>query len=200
MKQQKTAGNVLRQEVAVTVREHSTAPAHIVFDVLANLPGHLQWGGAEASTLLSMEAPGGQATAGTEFTSTAEDGICRMQDSSVVTEAVRPLSFERVSESALTSKRSGTKADWLLVHRYDIEMDGSQSDVIYRCRLVRANGLPGPLATFGIPVLRSLASLEWARASRAGLRRLIAAAETMATAAPASMTRKEQDDGKASDR
>lgn len=199
MKQQKTAGNVLRQEVAVTVSQHSTAPAHIVFDVLANLPGHLMWGGAEASTLLFMDAPEGQATAGTEFSSTAEDGICRMQDSSVVTEAVRPLSFERVTESVLTSKRNGTKADWLTVHRYDIEADGSQSSITYRCRLVRANGLPGPLAMFGIPVLRSLASLEWARASRAGLRRLVAAAESMAQASPASETRKEQDDGKAKD-
>ncbi|SLK13693.1 hypothetical protein [Arthrobacter sp. P2b] len=180
MKRQQTAGNVLKHEIAVTVREHTTAPSPVVFDVLANLTGHMQWGGAEASTLLSMEAPEGQATAGTEFISTAEDGTCRMTDSSVVTEAVRPVRFERVTESAVASKRNGTTADWLLVHRYDIEADGNHSDVTYTCRLVRASGLPGLLALYGIPVLRSLARLEWARASGAGLRRLTAAAETSA--------------------
>jgi hypothetical protein len=122
------------------------------------------------------------ATAGTEFMSTAEDGTCRMTDSSVVTEAVRPLRFERVTESAVESKKKGTTAAWLLVHRYNIEADGNQSNVTYTCRLVRASGLPGVLALYGIPVLRSLARLEWARASRAGLRRLTAAAETTARA------------------
>ncbi|UZX04702.1 SRPBCC family protein [Arthrobacter sp. CDRTa11] len=199
MKQQRTAGNVLSQEVAVTVREHTTAPAYAVFDVLTNLPGHLQWGGAEASTLLSMAAPEGQAPAGTEFSSTAEDRICRIRNSSVVTEAVRPLRFEQVTESALVSKKNGTTADWVLVHRYEIEADGNQSNVTYTCRLVRATGLPGLLAMFGIPVLRSIASVQWARASRAGLRRLIAAAETAAQGEPAPTTRKEQDNGKAND-
>ena len=69
-----------------------------------------------------------------------------------------------------------------LVHRYGIEPDGSQCDITYTCRLVRASALPGVLAIYGIPVLRSLASFEWARASSAGLRRLIAAAETSARA------------------
>jgi hypothetical protein len=182
MRQQRTAANVLRREVTVVVREHSTAPAGTVFDVLADLPGHPGWGGAEATTLLSMEAPPGQAAAGTEFTSTAEDAIYRMRDSSVITEAVRPSRFERVTESALESKKNGTSADWLLVHRYEIRPDGNQSEVIYTCRLVCATALPGVLAMFGMPVLRSLAAREWARASRAGLRRLIAAAETTARA------------------
>jgi len=51
--------------------------------------------------------------------------------------------------------------------------DGNQSDVTYTCRLVRATALPGLLGMLRTPVLRSLASLEWARASRAGLLRLI---------------------------
>ena len=178
MKQQSTAGNVLNHEIAVTVHQHATVPADIVFDVLANLSHHMLWGGADASTLLSMQAPPGQATAGTEFTSTAEDRICRMRDSSVVTEALRPWMFERVTESAVESKKHGTKASWLLVHRYEIEAAAEQSDVSYTCRLVRASGLPGPLAMFGFPVLRSLAMHEWARANKEGLGRLIAAAET----------------------
>ena len=182
MRQQRTAANVLRREVTVTVREHSTAPAGTVFDVLADLPGHPGWGGAEATTLLSMEAPPGQAAVGTEFMSTAEDAICRMRDSSVVTEAVRPSRFERVTESALESKKNGTPADWLLVHRYEIRPDGNESDVTYTCRLVRATALPGILAVFGTPVLRSFAAREWERASKTGLRRLVAAAEKTARA------------------
>lgn len=180
MKQQGAMANILKHELAVTVREHSIVPTHVVFDVLADLPGHVGWGGAEASTLLSMEAPSGQAVAGTEFTSTAEDSICRMRDSSVVTEAVRPMRFELVTESALESKRNGTPADWVLVHRYDIEPAGSGSQITYTCRLVRASALPGLLVMLGIPVLRPVAVAEWARASKAGLKRLVAAAETKA--------------------
>lgn len=180
MKQQRATANILKHELAVTVREHAMVPAHVVFDVLADLPGHLDWGGAEASTLLSMDAPPGPAVAGMEFTSTAEDAICRMRDSSVVTEAVRPTQFERVTESALESKRKGTLADWVLVHRYEIEPAGNWSDITYTHRLVRASAFPGLLAMLGIPVLRSVAVAEWRRASRAGLRRLAAAAETKA--------------------
>ncbi|MET3176676.1 UNVERIFIED_ORG: hypothetical protein ABIB52_004551 [Arthrobacter sp. UYCu721] len=69
-----------------------------------------------------------------------------------------------------------------MVTEAEIEPDGNQSNVTYTCRLVRATALPGLLAIYGIPVLRSLASLEWARASRAGLRRLIAAAVATARA------------------
>jgi hypothetical protein len=182
MKQQRTAANVLKREVSVTVREHSAAPAQAVFDVLADLSGHPGWGGAGASMLLSMDAPQGQATAGTEFTSTAEDAVCRIRDSSVITEAVRPSRFEQVTESALESRKNGEPANWLLVHRYEIQPVGDRSDVTCTCRLVRASALPGIRVMFGLPLLRSLAAFEWAQASRAGLRRLIAEAERAARA------------------
>lgn len=180
MQQQKGAANVLKREVAVTVRERAKAPADTVFDVLADLPGHFDWGGAEASTLLSIEAPALPAAVGTEFTSTGEDAICRMRDSSVVTEAARPSRFERVTDSALELKRNGKPADWVLVHRYEMEPDGNQCGITYTCRLVRASALPGALSLFGIPGLRSIAAIEWSRAARAGLRRLVVAAETRA--------------------
>lgn len=182
MTQQRSAANVLKHERAVTVRAHAKAPADKVFDVLANLSGYLGWGGAEASTLLSIDAPAGQATAGTEFTSTAEDAICRMQDSSVITEAVRPSTFEKVTESALVTKKNGRPANWLVAHRYEIQADGDQSDITYTCRLIRASALPGALAVYGIPVLRWFVTLEWARASKAGAKRLAAAAESTARA------------------
>ncbi|MBT2596550.1 hypothetical protein [Arthrobacter sp. ISL-72] len=178
MARQMASANVLKHELAVTVRKKSTATTYKVFDVLADLSGHRGWGGAEASRLVSMDAPGGPARTGTEFTSTSEDAICRIWDSSVVTEAARPATFEKVTESRLETKRKGTPAQWLLVHRYEIEPDGVGSQITYTCRLVRADALPGPLALFGIPVLRSFASHEWAHASRAGLLRLVATAET----------------------
>ncbi|MBT2538568.1 hypothetical protein [Arthrobacter sp. ISL-69] len=178
MTRQMASANVLKHELAVMVREKSKATANTVFNTLANLSGHPGWGGAEAATLLSVDAPAGPAMAGTEFTSTSEDATCRIWDSSVVTEAVRPATFEKVTESRLKTKRKGTPAQWLLVHRYEIEPVGVGSRITYTCRLVRADALPGSLALLGIPVLRWLASREWARASRAGLRRLVAAAET----------------------
>ncbi|MDQ0078402.1 hypothetical protein [Arthrobacter oryzae] len=177
MTRQMAAANVLKHELVVTVWRKSTAQADVVFDTLADLSGHPGWGGAEASTLLSVDAPAGPAIAGVEFTSTSEDAICRIWDSSVVTQAVRPATFEKVTESRLETKRKGSPAQWLMVHRYEVEPDGDRSKITYTCRLVRANALPGSLALYGIPVLRSLASREWARPSRAGLRRLVAAAE-----------------------
>jgi len=177
MTRQTASANILKHELAVTVREKSKAAASTVFDTLADLSSHPAWGGAEASRLLSIDAPVRPAMGGTEFTSTAEDAICRMWDSSVVTEAARPATFEKVTESRLETKRGGTPAQWLLVHRYEIEPDGVGSRITYTCRLVRADALPGPLALFGIPVLRTFSYREWARASRQGLRRLVAAAE-----------------------
>jgi hypothetical protein len=182
MMQQRTGANVLKREVAVTVREHAAASADRVFHVLTDVSAHVRWGGAEASTLLSVNAPAGPATAGTEFSSTAEDAICWIKDSSVVTEAVPPLTFEKVTDSGLENKKTGTPADWLVVHRYEIQPDGGHSNITYTTRIVRASALPGRLAVFGIPVLRRLAALELARASKAGLRRLAAAAETSARA------------------
>lgn len=165
------------REVAVTVRERTMAPPQLVFDALADPQRYLDWGGAEASTLLSIDAPPGSATVGTEFTSTGEDMVCEMWDSSVVTEATPPLRFERVVDSAVTVKRSGKTADWVLVHRYELEPDGSGTTVTYASRLVRASALPGPLSMLGIPVLRTIALREWSKAAQAGLHRLIVAAE-----------------------
>lgn len=177
MKQKRDTANALGRELVITVREQAKVPAHTVFDTLVDLSGHLSWGGAEASTLLSIEAPSGPATVGTEFTSSAEDAMCRMRDSSVVTEASRPTTFERVTESALEHKRSGKSAKWVVVHRYEIAPDGNLCAVSYTGRIVRATALPGALAVLGIPWLRAIAAWEWTRASKAGVRRLIVAAE-----------------------
>lgn len=103
--------------------------------------------------------------------------MCRMQDSSVVTEAVRPTRFERVTDSRVEVKRSGKAADWVVVHRYETEPDSDECTVTYTCRLVRASVLPGALSMLGVRGLRAIAAWEWSRASRAGLRRLTAAAE-----------------------
>jgi len=177
MKQRKGPANVLWRELVMTVRESAKAPARTVFDLLVDLPGHMGWGGAEASTLLSIEAPSEPAAVGSEFTSFTEDAMCRMRDSSVVTEATRPITFERVAESALEHKRNGKSAVWVVVHRYEIEPDGDTCAVSYTCRIVRASSLPGALAVLGIPGLRAIAAWEWTRASKAGLHRLVEAAE-----------------------
>ncbi|MFJ5958827.1 hypothetical protein ACIQC5_23045 [Paenarthrobacter sp. NPDC092416] len=200
MKMHKAPGNVLPREAMISVREHTMAPVLTVYDVLSNVTGRLRWGGAEAAVLLSVEAPEGQLTVGSEFTSTAEVRIWRLRDSSVITEAIRPLRFECVTDSTVEQTKNGATADWLLVHHYDISEHGHQGDISYTCRLISATGLPGALTILRFPVLRSLATYVWARASRSGLRRLIAAAETMAQGEPVPVKEKEEDHGKAVDK
>jgi len=53
------------------------APAEAVYDVLADLPSHLDWAGDRQATttrLLTMDAPSGPAGVGTEFRTTGSDG------------------------------------------------------------------------------------------------------------------------------
>ena len=103
--------------------ERSAAPAEIVYDLLADLRSHAEWGGRRQRSkkfrLTSIEAPPGPAGVGTEFGSTGVDPSGRFTDSSVVTEATRPAVFEFVTEARLQPKR-GEVLEWTNVHRYEI--------------------------------------------------------------------------------
>ena len=81
----------------------SSAPPEGVYELLADLRSHLDWAGQrqlETTRLLTMNAPSGPATVGTEFRTTGSDGkVARFSDRSVVTEATRPQVFEFVTES-----------------------------------------------------------------------------------------------------
>lgn len=171
------------RELVTTATQPSRALAEAVWDVLADLPTHGAWavGHGKEGGLSSIEAPAGPAAVGTEFTSTGEDRTCRMTDQSVVTEADRPTVFEFVTESAMELKRGGKRSDWTVVHRYDIVSDAGGCTVSHTNRVTRASALPGALAVFKLPVLRSIAMKEMSGEVKRGLAQLVRAAEERAS-------------------
>jgi hypothetical protein len=180
--------NILRgRRLEGRISEACRAPAETVYDLLVDIERHLQWGGtmrSRGSRLLSIEAPTSAATVGTEFSSAGEDSIRWMRDRSVVTEAMRPRAFEFVTESSSRLKRSAKRADWTIVHRYDLAPGRDGCRITYRYSATRATSLPGSLALFRVPVLRSVALRISMAELRGGLRNLIRMAEEDADSQP----------------
>jgi hypothetical protein len=122
------------------------APAEVVYDLLVDLQSHLEWAGqrqAETTRLLTLEAPSGPAVVGTEFFTTGSDGkAARWTDRSVVTEAIRPVVFEFVTEGKRQGK-AGSRP-WLAtaVHRYEIASLPAGCRVTYTEDLTRLDGAP----------------------------------------------------------
>lgn len=167
----------------VLVQETSAAP-EVVWDILADLRSHTRWGGErqKAKTrLLSIEAPAGPATVGTEFATTGADPMGGFTDRSVVTEATRPQTFEFVTEATLRTKK-GAQADWTVIHRYDLEPGGSGCRISYTVRIARISALPGLLGLFNAPGLSGLVMKASAGVARRGVRNLAALAEERAAA------------------
>jgi hypothetical protein len=174
--------NALKREIVVRVEAGSAAPPAAVYDLLADLPSHLDWAGARQKpkmALLSMDAPEGPATVGTEFRTTGADPTGGFSDTSVVTEADRPRAFEFVTEAHLVTKRGAT-ADWTNVHRYEIQPDGDGARVVYTARIARISALPGPLALLKVGALAPVLTAFWARINRRTLGNLARVAEERA--------------------
>jgi hypothetical protein len=178
-------GNALKGELRIHVEERSGAPAEAVYDLLADIGSHLEWGGAmqpkQTFRLLSMEAPEAPASVGTEFRSTGADAMGRFADTSVVTEAVRPRLFEFVTEARLTTKKGGV-VEWTIVHRYELASQAEGCRISYAERIVRVNRLPGALAVFGVPGLRRIGLRISSSFVRKGIRNLSRQAERRAGA------------------
>jgi hypothetical protein len=177
--------NALREELRLHVEEMSEAPAQAVYDLLADIRSHLEWGGAmqpkKNFRLLSVEAPEGPASVGAEFASTGADAMGRFADSSVVTEASRPSLFEFVTESRLTTKK-GTVVEWTIIHRYELALQGEGCRISYTERIVRVSELPGSLAAFRVPGLRAIGLKISGSFVRKGVRNLSRLAEERAGA------------------
>jgi hypothetical protein len=174
--------NALRGELVVHAEEGCRAPAEVVYDLVADVRSHLEWGGRMQKKnyrLLSIEAPAGPASVGTEFSSTGADAMGRFADSSVVTEATRPSRFEFVTEARLSTKK-GAIVEWTLVHRYEIEPQGEGCRISYTARTVRISELPGALKLFNIRWLRPLLMKVAAANVRRGVRNLPRVAEQRA--------------------
>jgi hypothetical protein len=119
----------------VTVTEGSEAPPQVVYDLLADLSTHIEWGGSwhpsKTQRLQSMEAPQGAATVGMEFWSVGTTNVGSWHDRSTVTEASRPNVFEFVTNGTL---RDGQELDRMFlhaVHRYEIAPARGGSTVHY---------------------------------------------------------------------
>jgi hypothetical protein len=179
--QQRGAGraNALKGELTVRLEETSRAPAEAVYDLLADISSHLEWGGRRQKKnyrLLSIEAPDGTATVGTEFGSTGADAMGVFADTSVVTEATRPKLFEFVTEARL-STRKGMVVEWTNVHRYELEPRDGGCVIRYTFRTLRISELPGAMVAFKIPGLRAIGLRIGGSNLRNGLRNLARLAE-----------------------
>jgi hypothetical protein len=178
-------GNALTGEIVVRLEEAVAAPAEIVYDLLADVRSHLEWGGAmqkkKSYRLSSIQAPEGPASVGTEFSSSGADAMGTFNDTSVVTEATRPSLFEFVTEARLSTKK-GRVVEWTLVHRYEIGPVGEGCTVSYTIRTVRISELPGPLRLFNVPGLRSVLTRVARSNVRRGFRNLVMVADERAIA------------------
>jgi hypothetical protein len=171
--------NALKEELHATVTRTSTASPEAVYGLLADLHSHTTWGGTQQSKtyrLLSIEAPAGPATVGTEFSTVGADPMGEFQDRSVVTEATPSSVFEFVTEARFTTKK-GKIADWTNVHRYQIVPTDDGCRLTYTIRVARISALPGPLRLFNIPVLSGVLMRFAVRGPKRGVRNLIALAE-----------------------
>lgn len=182
MQAQKGRGraNALKGELAVRLEETSRAPAEAVYDLLADVRSHLEWGGRMQPKrnfrLVSVEAPTGPASVGTEFASTGIDPMGTFADSSVITEASRPKLLEFVTEARLSTKK-GKVVEWTNVHRYEIEPQDDGCKITYTLRTVRISELPGALGLFKVPGLRWIGLKLSGSAMRRGFKNLVTLAD-----------------------
>ena len=181
MIQQEPAGRNGRIELPDTVVSVSNdgVSAEKVYGALADLSRHTVWGGSMHKKknygLISMDAPAGPATVGTEFRSTGADPMGSFTDRSVVTEATRPSLFEYVTEGHLDPKKKSKPAcDTTITHRFEVGEQGNGCVVTYRGHVARWTNPPTPLTSGLIrPVVRMIMNSY----SKKMLRNLIAAAD-----------------------
>jgi hypothetical protein len=117
-----------------SVSATSKAPPQSVYDVVADLPSHLEWSGERASSesfkLLTLDAPAGRASVGTTFSSTGTSGKDTFHDRSTVVEASPPSRFT-IETQARLERRHGRRWEVRFVHRYNIEPSGTGSRIVY---------------------------------------------------------------------
>lgn len=145
------------KEITFTMSSRTTAPPEAVYDVLADVGGHLDWAGSRGHKkfrLTGVQADAAPAQKGSEWTSTgiAPDGT--FTDRSIVTDAARPSRFEFTTQAHVAFRKGG-EGDWTVLNRYDIEPDGTGSRVVYTQTVTRANEM-GPMKMMLIPVVGSL--------------------------------------------
>ncbi len=129
----------------------------MVYDLLADVSSHLEWGGRKQRRvfrLLSIDGPADALAAGAAFTSTSSipGSARRWQDKSVVVAANRPDRFEFRTEAMVDGGR-GQPMRATYLHRYDIQPNGERCQVAYTFTEVASEQ---PLMRMRVPVVREL--------------------------------------------
>ncbi|HEX9098101.1 MAG TPA: SRPBCC family protein [Candidatus Dormibacteraeota bacterium] len=180
------AGSNLRLEMArqqPSLRVSLSCPAGPgeVYDVLADLQTHLEWGGTRqprSFRVLSLAAPPSAAIEGTVFTSTGSQPMSkrRWEDRSTVTVADRPRAFEFVTEGTLGERNPMTGR---YQHRFEIAPEAAGSRITYT---VSQLAVANPTLRYSLPVLRQLVwRIVFPKLSERGLRNLFAYIDEHAT-------------------
>lgn len=169
------------REVAFRMSSTVASPPDVVYDVIADVGTHLDWGGTRGSKkyrLTAVDVQDGPAVKGSEWTSTgiAPDGTFR--DRSVVTEASRPSAFEFQTDAHIAFRKGG-EGDWRLINRYEITPEGKGSRVAYTQRLIAATPL-GPMKMMLNPLLGGIGRMMVKGLNKPAMRGLAAMAEEKA--------------------
>jgi hypothetical protein len=176
------------KQFTMRLNKACSAPAEVVYDLVADLRTHLTWGGEQQSSvfrLLSLDAPAGPATVGTDFSSTGTIPMSsgRFADRSTVTVALRPFTFEFVTHATVHGSRRPMEATYR--HRYEIAAVPGGSKVSYRLTQL---DMSNPSLRLALPLVRTM---TWRvgipfLAGR-GFRNLLAIAEQSANLESASL-------------
>ena len=142
------------KEITFTMTSRTTAPPEAVYDVLADVRGHLDWAGDRGHKkfrLTGIQADAAPVQKGAEWTSTGSAPDGKFTDRSIVTDATRPSHLEFTTEAHVVFRKGG-EGDWTVVNRYEIAPDGTGSRVTYTQTIARANEM-GPMKMMLIPVV-----------------------------------------------
>ena len=154
-----------------------------VYDLLADLRTHLEWGGTRQRRdfrLITLDAPPGPATVGATFSSTGTIpmSVRHWEDHSTVTAADRARVFEFITE-ATNGGAQRMRARYR--HRYELAPEGPGSRVTYTVTQLE---VARPMLRMALPGVRDL---TWGMAipmlCRRGLRNLLELAERSAVRA-----------------
>jgi hypothetical protein len=153
----------------------SKAEPEAVYDLLADLRTHIEWGGARQRRefrLISIDSPPGPATVGTSFSSTGTIPMSRRHwsDRSTVTVADRPQKFEFTTQ-ATAGERDAMTA--VYTHSYEITPEAGGSRVTYRMTQL---SITNPILRLG-PGMSLMTWLMIPMFAARGLRNLLALAE-----------------------
>jgi polyketide cyclase/dehydrase/lipid transport protein len=151
------------------------ATPEAVYDLLADLRTHIEWGGTRQSRsfrLVSFDAPSGPAAVGASFSSTGTIPMSRRHwsDRSTVTVADRPQKFE-LKTQAMAGK--GDPMTAVYTHTYEISPAAGGSRVTYTMMQL---SIKNPILRLG-PAMSRMTWLMMPMFAGRGLRNLIALAE-----------------------